>query len=863
MDASSNTAARAGPKDRERPLPLRSQKDVVPSQSIDRTNSVDSVDSHRSMNFWGRTSTGFSTASMDTTITEPSSPDAATTTFAEPQHLEDTNAPSARPSGSQGFPKPSRASTFASVDLDNLSNPRRTFSSSDNNLIPRHRRLQDMMPSLSSKSRRSSFGKHSAPPSRRGSDHFITPLVSSHPHAKPGLAAGGNSSSDRSASPDLLALHIKDEALNSNILGDVPEESEPSSCIDEHPEAALVFGNLVPGKMAAGPELGPSSQTSHPDSTGEQDMPEPAAHKLDGKLKTDVCDKLLKHLFGVELEDLEVTGTASAAYDAVSYMLDELTHIVPTNSLPSSPFDYNELPTGDACPSNVPIQPHGGGNGGAGSSGGRGSGAPGKRRHNDDDSDPTNQEGSGDNNGGGDGGHNGRKKPKMPEPVDQNLSCPFRKRNPVKFNVRDHQSCAVMSFPDISQLKRHVKNFHKQRSISVFECPRCKRDMRAKEALDNHLAVPSDQICTPPSQEASSSVDPERGITSRIEDCLNGRKANSKIDTWESLWQILFPDDTDAPKSDFVPPIELEEVYVEFQTEVYRDQLSRLFQEEEESSRASDLSHKDPTERVAMLLEIVCDHNEHFFDICRSKTGSLSGRPRRKRNSLGSNKPNSPENGKKHLLTPPVQIPSRKRGGGGANASSSNASSTASSLETNSNGSWANIGQSMVNQSHMEQHNAATIGGYHGSQMVMTSNAGMASLGVAAPATSAIMRPGPLAGQGGVPITVMPPPHLNLDSSNIEQHRRGLQSADSGMGGFNDATGFMHERGSGAVYGPHPDFPPDLEYGQNFQNISAGNGEVDGQNVPPTKKVVIRECQPSGAIGTNALINFSIYLIRS
>jgi len=36
---------------------------------------------------------------------------------------------------------------------------------------------------------------------------------------------------------------------------------------------------------------------------------------------------------------------------------------------------------------------------------------------------------------------------------DQYLSCPFRKRNPVKFNVRDCQPCAVQSFPDFSQLR--------------------------------------------------------------------------------------------------------------------------------------------------------------------------------------------------------------------------------------------------------------------------------------------------------------------------------------------------------------------------------------------------------------------------
>ncbi|KAK4209563.1 hypothetical protein QBC37DRAFT_450105, partial [Rhypophila decipiens] len=43
---------------------------------------------------------------------------------------------------------------------------------------------------------------------------------------------------------------------------------------------------------------------------------------------------------------------------------------------------------------------------------------------------------------------------------DMRLSCPFRKRNAVRFNVRDHQSCAIQAFPDISQLKTFTKRVY-------------------------------------------------------------------------------------------------------------------------------------------------------------------------------------------------------------------------------------------------------------------------------------------------------------------------------------------------------------------------------------------------------------------
>lgn len=35
----------------------------------------------------------------------------------------------------------------------------------------------------------------------------------------------------------------------------------------------------------------------------------------------------------------------------------------------------------------------------------------------------------------------------------QQLSCPYRKRNPTRFNVRDHHRCALRGFADLALLK--------------------------------------------------------------------------------------------------------------------------------------------------------------------------------------------------------------------------------------------------------------------------------------------------------------------------------------------------------------------------------------------------------------------------
>jgi len=36
---------------------------------------------------------------------------------------------------------------------------------------------------------------------------------------------------------------------------------------------------------------------------------------------------------------------------------------------------------------------------------------------------------------------------------DQNLACPFRKRNPMRFNIRDRPSCSLHSYPTVKNLK--------------------------------------------------------------------------------------------------------------------------------------------------------------------------------------------------------------------------------------------------------------------------------------------------------------------------------------------------------------------------------------------------------------------------
>ena len=46
-----------------------------------------------------------------------------------------------------------------------------------------------------------------------------------------------------------------------------------------------------------------------------------------------------------------------------------------------------------------------------------------------------------------------RQKTAASETIIKAYTCPFRKRNPIRFNVRDYQTCALSTFPDIPHVK--------------------------------------------------------------------------------------------------------------------------------------------------------------------------------------------------------------------------------------------------------------------------------------------------------------------------------------------------------------------------------------------------------------------------
>ncbi|KAF9880286.1 hypothetical protein CkaCkLH20_02240 [Colletotrichum karsti] len=152
-----------------------------------------------------------------------------------------------------------------------------------------------------------------------------------------------------------------------------------------------------------------------------------------------------------------------------------------------------------------------------------------------------------------------------PREAEENLrlSCPFRKRNPHRFNVREHHSCAMTYFPKFAELRQHIVKQHKRHDPSAFMCDRCNRDFPSKKDLRDHQRLPREQMCE------VSDHDPESGIDGPTMTKLLSRKRASGMTPevqWKEIWNLLFPDDADyhVKPFDFCPVIEHFELQTQF-----------------------------------------------------------------------------------------------------------------------------------------------------------------------------------------------------------------------------------------------------------------------------------------------------------
>ncbi|KAK7436410.1 hypothetical protein Landi51_12587 [Colletotrichum acutatum] len=140
------------------------------------------------------------------------------------------------------------------------------------------------------------------------------------------------------------------------------------------------------------------------------------------------------------------------------------------------------------------------------------------------------------------------------------FSCPFRKRNPWRFNARDFDACANKSYkhmtelkPDSAQLhRRHISAEHGNQSCTYCGQPRAAGDHPPEVCLRNRQLNPN-----------SDPRDPEDGVDNLKDESLRSRAAGCKIQTWGQLWNLLFPDDEEIPSQTFDPVIEHHDIAAE------------------------------------------------------------------------------------------------------------------------------------------------------------------------------------------------------------------------------------------------------------------------------------------------------------
>ncbi|KAF4462189.1 hypothetical protein FALBO_11004 [Fusarium albosuccineum] len=145
-----------------------------------------------------------------------------------------------------------------------------------------------------------------------------------------------------------------------------------------------------------------------------------------------------------------------------------------------------------------------------------------------------------------------------PDPKNAGYSCPYRKRNPAVFNIRDHPTCALRSFPTIPMVKRHIKAAH---TLADFDnkCENCGSRFRDEKVFGKHVAS---KMCTRLPLPQAQNYD--WGITRDMEYQLRDRRRRNQVLTWDGIWRTIFPGCNDVPDPYYEPIVEGSEAIESF-----------------------------------------------------------------------------------------------------------------------------------------------------------------------------------------------------------------------------------------------------------------------------------------------------------
>ncbi|KAL5083781.1 hypothetical protein Trisim1_000908 [Trichoderma cf. simile WF8] len=310
---------------------------------------------------------------------------------------------------------------------------------------------------------------------------------------------------------------------------DCLEQSTSVSPIKEEEES------LTPSDSHEWPQL--ETSTIEP-SSSKWDTASYASDDVSSQDTEAILDYTLQLVFGVDIQE-EASKVTPAVRNLVGKFIGDV-----GNCFWATPSDADMTQVmSTSSSSSTPSQ----GGSGAGDSQ---SGGKRKKQGRGDEDDGEFSEGEG-------LGYNPSKKirPNPKEEENLRLSCPYRKRNPSRFNVRDHHSCAMTYFPKFAELRQHIVKQHKRDDPSAFVCDRCNRDFHTRKELRDHQRLPKEMMCD------IMDHDPESGVDGTTSVKLLSRKRASGASPeaqWKEIWNILFPDDEDHQihQYHFTPVIE-------------------------------------------------------------------------------------------------------------------------------------------------------------------------------------------------------------------------------------------------------------------------------------------------------------------
>ncbi|KAH6692208.1 hypothetical protein F5X68DRAFT_200452 [Plectosphaerella plurivora] len=356
---------------------------------------------------------------------------------------------------------------------------------------------------------------------------------------------------------DEMQIHMPmPQARTPRALED-PEDHEDLSDKEDTPAVnhhTYARNTITPESLAEIPPLKPrfSFDTSTADSPSPapapiSTSPEPPLVDVDRDDADALLSYVLQSAYGVDLDEIGARPTL------LRHMAARFIHDVgriafagpPPTQLAHAPS------TASGSSSNVALSRHASSN--TASSGGSKRKKAGGGSGSDPGDTPSDAEGDGDDNH-----HSAIKRPRpTPREPDENLrlACPFRRRNPSRFNVRQHHSCAMTYFPKFAELRQHIVKQHRRAGPTAFPCDRCSRDFESRKALRDHQRLPRELMCE------IADHDPESGIDGAAATKLLSRKRASGTSPevqWGEIWHLLFPDDEeqDVQPWDFCPVIE-------------------------------------------------------------------------------------------------------------------------------------------------------------------------------------------------------------------------------------------------------------------------------------------------------------------